>query len=181
MAPHYHDLALAKRGTREGKIPRIVRLAACWVAVAVSLVACSAAPPPTEVVYLQPSGERAPEPAREVMSSSKRDAPYPANTPKEALTSFVRAYADDRYDVILRFTPNEAVAGEGGLDERKLRQAWEGPQREEIERTMAMLRAALASGAPIELVSEDQAVMLYGAGRAVSLMLEDGVWKVRDF
>jgi hypothetical protein len=158
-----------------------VRLVARRVAVALSVGACSPAPPPTEVVFIQPAGERAPERAREVKSSSDGDASHPAQTPKQALASFVRAYEDRRYDLILRFTPNEALAGEDALDERKLRQAWEGPQREEIEHTMTLLRAALASGAPIELVGEEQAAMAYGHGRTVSLMLEDGVWKIRDF
>jgi len=146
------------------------------------LVACSSAPAPTEVVYILPSEERALGSAGAV-SATKPDADptYPAQSPEQALASFLRAYENQRYDVILRFTPNADLGGEHGLDERTLRQAWEGPLREEIEQKVAMLRAALAGKAPIERVGEEQALMAYGPGRAISFVLEDGVWKIRDF
>lgn len=61
----------------------------------------------------------------------------------------------------------------------KLRATWEGPQREEIERVIQALRAALPT-ATIEETG-DVASMAFGSGGTVSLLRERGAWKIRDF
>jgi hypothetical protein len=61
----------------------------------------------------------------------------------------------------------------------KLRASWEGPQKEQINRIVQAIRAALPT-ATIEETG-DSAAMPYGAGGTVALIREHGVWKIRDF
>jgi hypothetical protein len=125
---------------------------------------------------------------------------YGQATPRQALAGFVRAYERKRYDVLLRFVPDaelgasetptapaeasdaapttDAPATEA-LTAEKLRAAWEGAQREEIERVVQALRAALPT-ATIEETG-DVASMSYGSAGTVSLVRERGAWKIRDF
>lgn len=67
----------------------------------------------------------------------------------------------------------------GALTADKLRESWEGPQKEEMQRITQALRAALPT-ATIEEVG-DVASMSYGSGHTVSFLRERGVWKIRDF
>lgn len=101
---------------------------------------------------------------------------YGQNTPRQALESFLRAYDNQRYDVLLRFVPD---AEREGLDAPTLREAWEGEQKAEIDRVVAGLRQSVATGS-IELLG-DRATMSYGAGGSVELVLEHGAWKIEDF
>lgn len=75
--------------------------------------------------------------------------------------------------------PDPAVVEGGGLTAEKLRESWEGPQREEMLRITQALKAALPS-ATIEETG-DVASMSYGSGGTVSLVRERGAWKIRDF
>jgi hypothetical protein len=61
----------------------------------------------------------------------------------------------------------------------KLRTAWEGPYKEQINRIVQAIKTALPT-AQIEETG-DSAAMSYGAGGTVSFMREHGVWKIRDF
>jgi hypothetical protein len=61
----------------------------------------------------------------------------------------------------------------------KLRKAWEGPQKEQLQRIVQAIRAALPTAAIEE--TGDNAAMSYGAGGTVALVREHGVWKIRDF
>ncbi|HEX4335598.1 MAG TPA: hypothetical protein VH062_06760 [Polyangiaceae bacterium] len=101
---------------------------------------------------------------------------YAQDTPEAALRSFVRAFRNKRYDVMLRFAPD---AKREGLDETRLRTAFEGEQREEIERLTQAIEAALPT-AVIEHLGE-RATMSYGSGGTVELVREHGVWKVEEF
>ncbi|HJZ86444.1 MAG TPA: hypothetical protein VKN99_14785 [Polyangia bacterium] len=95
-------------------------------------------------------------------------------TPREALRSFVRAVERKRYDVVLRFVPKrwrEMTTTE------KLRESWEGPQREEIEKLVRNLRAHLQD--PIQ-EEGDEARMPYGGGFAVKFVREEGLWRIQD-
>ncbi|MBK6513765.1 MAG: hypothetical protein IPM79_29820 [Polyangiaceae bacterium] len=67
----------------------------------------------------------------------------------------------------------------GALTADKLRESWEGPQKEEMQRITQALRAALPT-ATIEEVG-DVASMSYGSGHTVSFLRERGAWKIRDF
>lgn len=101
---------------------------------------------------------------------------YNQSTPKGAIFAFIRAFESKRYDVLMRFVPD---AKREGLDEKKLKSAWEGEQAHEMERLIQALKAALPT-ARIEVLGE-RATMAYGAGGTVELLREQGVWKVEEF
>jgi hypothetical protein len=101
---------------------------------------------------------------------------YGQDSPEAALKSFVRAFRNKRYDVILRFAPD---AKRSGLDAAKLKTAFEGEQKEEIERLTQAIDAALPT-AVVEHLG-DRATMSYGAGGTVELVREHGVWKIEEF
>ncbi|MDI1449129.1 hypothetical protein [Polyangium sp. 6x1] len=134
---------------------------------------------------------------------------YSQATPRQALAGFLRAFERKRYDVILRYVPdaekegialgeeaapaapNEAAPPAGKtealapkatgteLTAEKLRTAWEGPQKDQINRIVQAIRTAL----PTAVIEEtgDSASMSYGAGGTVALVREHGLWKIRDF
>lgn len=67
----------------------------------------------------------------------------------------------------------------GELSPQKLKEAWEGPQKEQIQRVVLAIRAALPT-ATIEETG-DSAAMSYGGGGTVAFVREHGVWKIKDF
>jgi hypothetical protein len=101
---------------------------------------------------------------------------YGQSTPRQSVEAFLRAFERKRYDVMIRFVPDTHLEG---LDEGKLRAAWEGPQKEEMQRITAALRAALPT-AQFEEIG-DRATMAYGSGGTVQLIREHGQWKIEDF
>ncbi len=74
---------------------------------------------------------------------------------------------------------NRADAATTDITAEKLRKDWEGPQKEQMQRIVQAIRAAL----PTAVIEEtgDNAAMSYGAGGTVALVREHGVWKIRDF
>jgi hypothetical protein len=100
---------------------------------------------------------------------------YSQSSPEAAVRAFVRAFNNRRYDVLLRFVPDEQRQG---LTEAQLKAAWEGEQRVELERLTAALNSALPT-ARFELLG-DRATMAYGAGGTVELVREQGVWKIEE-
>jgi hypothetical protein len=101
---------------------------------------------------------------------------YAQDTPEGALLAFVRAFENKRYDVLLRFVPDSKREG---LTAEKLKTAFEGEQRQEVERLTQAIRAALPT-ANVEHLG-DRATMSYGAGGTVELVREHGVWKIEEF
>lgn len=101
---------------------------------------------------------------------------YSQREPRVALASFVRAYDHGRYDVLLRFIPDDQT---DGLDEAVLRDAWEGEMQVEMEQTVEALRVALET-AELELLG-DRATLSYGAGGTAELIFERGAWKIENF
>jgi hypothetical protein len=99
---------------------------------------------------------------------------YDQTSPRATLRSFVRAMERRRYDVVLRLIP---AADREGMSEERMREAWEGEGREEVERLLANLRASLDN--PIEEVG-DRATMIYGERFRVQFVREDGVWRIED-
>jgi hypothetical protein len=65
-----------------------------------------------------------------------------------------------------------------GLDPAKLKAAWEGQEKEEMDQVIAALKQALPS-ASIEETGE-RATMPYGAG-TMQLVREHGLWKIENF
>jgi hypothetical protein len=72
-----------------------------------------------------------------------------------------------------------ASAADTRLTPDKLKAAWEGPQKEQINRIVQAIKAALPT-ATIEETG-DSASMAYGAGGTVAFLREHGVWKIKDF
>jgi hypothetical protein len=100
---------------------------------------------------------------------------YAQDTPRHAIQGFVRALDRKRYDIVLRFVPD---GHKEGLDAEKLKAAWEGEEKDEIEQVVAALKQALPTGTIEE--TGDHASMPYGAG-TISLVREHGLWKIEDF
>jgi hypothetical protein len=100
---------------------------------------------------------------------------YGQDTPRHAVEGFVRALARKRYDVILRYVPD---AHKEGLDAAKLKDAWEGHDKDEMEQVLSSLKQSLPA-AKIEETG-DRATMPYGAG-TMQLVREHGLWKIEDF
>ncbi len=100
---------------------------------------------------------------------------YAQDTPKHVVMGFVRALERRRFDVILRYIPD---SHKEGLDEARLRAAWEGPDKEEMQHVLTALKQAL----PTSTIEEtgDRATLGYGAG-TLQLVRERGLWKIEDF
>jgi hypothetical protein len=105
---------------------------------------------------------------------------YGQETPREALRSFARAVARQRWDVLLRLAPR-AVAAQLRMANRSLRDAWTGPGAERDLAVLQRLVEALERGATPD-VTGDRATLVYGEARAyvARLVREDGLWKVED-
>jgi hypothetical protein len=101
---------------------------------------------------------------------------YGQATPRAALESFLRAYTNKRYDVLLRFVPDQKRQG---LSADQLKQAWEGDQRQQLERLTQALRASLPN-LRIEVLGT-RATVAYGPGANVELVQEQGTWRIEDF
>jgi hypothetical protein len=114
---------------------------------------------------------------------------YSQATPRRAAETFLRALEKKRWDVLIRLVPDVEREGVpvGSEDERaapaltpeKLKEAWEGPQAQEMALVAKALRAAL----PTAVIEEqgDVASLAYGPGATVSFVRENGLWKIRDF
>ncbi|HZF50288.1 MAG TPA: hypothetical protein VE093_16630 [Polyangiaceae bacterium] len=111
------------------------------------------------------------------IASLPGDAPDEALPPAEAAPKDAAGDAKDAKDAK---TPSRAPAGERvELTPEKLKEAWEGPQKEQINRIVQAIKAALPT-ATIEETG-DSAAMSYGAGGTVAFVREHGVWKIKDF
>jgi hypothetical protein len=100
---------------------------------------------------------------------------YAQDSPRHTIQGFVRAVERKRYDIVMRYVPD---AHREGLDEAKLKAAWEGHEKDEIEQVVTALRQALPT-ATIEETGE-RAAMPYGAG-TIQLVREHGLWKIENF
>ena len=72
-----------------------------------------------------------------------------------------------------------AGAARAPLTAQKIREAWEGPQKEQITRIVQAIRSAIPT-ARIEETG-DSAAMAYGEGASVAFIREHGAWKIKDF
>ncbi|MCL2777484.1 MAG: hypothetical protein FWD73_05725 [Polyangiaceae bacterium] len=100
---------------------------------------------------------------------------YAQDTPRHAILGFVRAVERKRYDVAMKYVPD---AHKEGLDAQKLKSAWEGHDKEEIEQVIAGIKQALPTTSPEEV--GNHASMAYGTG-TIQLVRERGLWKIEDF
>jgi hypothetical protein len=100
---------------------------------------------------------------------------YAQDTPRHAILGFIRAVERKRFDVVMRYVPD---THKEGLDANKLKSAWEGHEKDEIQQVVSALKQALPT-ATIEETGE-RAVMPYGAG-TMQLVRERGLWKIENF
>lgn len=100
---------------------------------------------------------------------------YAQSTPREALRSFVRAYELERWDVLLRFVPNEYRER---MTVETVREQFQGPRKDAIATMMNILQANLDE--PITEVRGNEARMPYGEKYEVQFVREDGLWKIKD-
>jgi hypothetical protein len=101
---------------------------------------------------------------------------YSQETPEVTLASFVRAFKNNRYDVLLRFVPESKREG---LGVEQLKKAWEGEQRQQIEQLTQAIEASLPN-LRVEVLGT-RATVAYGAGGTVELVHELGAWRIEDF
>jgi hypothetical protein len=101
---------------------------------------------------------------------------YSQATPLAAVGSFVRAFEQRRYDVLLRFVPDSEKAG---LSPEQLKTAWEGPQQQEMAAVVDALKATLPTAKAEEY--GNKATLAYGSGGTVELLEENGLWKIVNF
>jgi hypothetical protein len=101
---------------------------------------------------------------------------YSQESPEAALASFVRAFNNKRYDVLLRFVPESKREG---LSAEQLEKAWEGEQRQQVEQLTQALEASLPN-VRVEILGT-RATVAYGAGGTVELVHELGAWRIEDF
>jgi hypothetical protein len=99
---------------------------------------------------------------------------YDQSTPKSALRSFLRAYRLERWDIMLRFVPNQYREK---MDASKMKAQFTGPSKEQMEALMNTLEANVDE--PITERGND-ARMSYGDRYEVKFVKEDGVWKLKD-
>jgi hypothetical protein len=100
---------------------------------------------------------------------------YAQDTPRHAVAGFIRAIEQKRYDIVLRYVPD---AHRDGLDAAKLRAAWEGLEKGEVQQVVAALKRTLP-GAVIEETGE-RATLPYGSATLL-LVREHGLWKIENF
>lgn len=101
---------------------------------------------------------------------------YSQRTPEAAVRAFLRAYENKRYDVLLRFVPDDQL--DEGLTAAELKRQWEGEERADMDRLTGSLKASLPT-ARVELFG-DRATLAFGAGGSVELVRERGAWKIED-
>jgi hypothetical protein len=99
---------------------------------------------------------------------------YDQSSPKAALRSFLRAYRLERWDVMLRFVPNQYRER---MDASKMQAQFTGPSKDQVETLMNTLEANVDE--PITERGND-ARMSYGDRFEVKFVKEDGVWKLKD-
>ena len=99
---------------------------------------------------------------------------YDQSSPKSALRSFIRAFRLERFDIMLRFVPNQYREK---MDVAKMKAQFTGPSKDQMETLMNTLEANVDE--PIVERGND-ARMAYGDRFEVKFVKEDGVWKLKD-
>jgi hypothetical protein len=99
---------------------------------------------------------------------------YSQQTPRLALRSFVRAIESRRYDVLMRFVPQQWAES---MTIAKLKRLWEGEKKGQVTVLLRELKANLKAHITL---SGDRATMPYGDDKAVRFVREEGVWKIED-
>ncbi|CAN5809540.1 hypothetical protein BH11MYX2_BH11MYX2_14390 [soil metagenome] len=99
---------------------------------------------------------------------------YDQTSPKSALRSFIRAYRMERWDVMLRFVPDEYREK---MDAEKMKAQFTGPSKEQMESLVNSLEANVDE--PIVERGND-ARMNYGDRFTVTFVKQGSAWKLKD-
>lgn len=100
---------------------------------------------------------------------------YPANTPQQALASFIKAFESKRWDIVASFMPASYSIGN---DEVVLKKYWEeGEFADRIRELVVVLKQHLGDDI---MVYEDRAELRFAPGHRVELVKEAGRWKIRE-
>lgn len=99
---------------------------------------------------------------------------YAQDTPARALRSFLRAVELKRWDVVLRFVPDEYRRR---MTAAHVREEFEGENKEQNENILRQLKAQLDN--PID-IQGDVARMPFGDRYEVKFKRERGLWKIED-
>jgi hypothetical protein len=102
---------------------------------------------------------------------------FDQSTPRAAVWSLVHAFEKGHWNEVLRLVPDDVQAHDA-LTEKRLREAWEGPMAEEVQRKIRAVRRALGTA---EVEQDGDRAELHYAQGTVQLVREHGDWKVRDF
>lgn len=99
---------------------------------------------------------------------------YSQKTPRATVRSFVRAYQNKRWEIMLRFVPTKYRER---MTEEMIKKQFEGPRKAAMFEMMENLRVNIKS--PISNKQKGNHVKLrYGEEYEVELVREQGVWKV---
>lgn len=99
---------------------------------------------------------------------------YPQDTAPRALRSFLRLVEARRYDLMSGFVPESLRPR---LSAESLRERWEGPERANLLRQIAAVRAHVDQ----PMVYEGSTARLpVGEGREARLVLEEGLWRLEQ-
>jgi uncharacterized protein (DUF849 family) len=101
---------------------------------------------------------------------------YGQSTPESAVRTFLRAYDNKRWDILLRLAPESARVE---LTQEKLVESLEGEQKQAYEELVQSVRAALPH-AKIERVG-DRATLALGGGGTMQLVREHATWRIEEF
>ena len=99
---------------------------------------------------------------------------YDQSSPKASLRSFLRAYRLERWDIMLRFVPNQYREK---MDAVKMKAQFTGPSKDNMEQLMNSLEANVDE--PIQ-IHGTEALMHYGDHSEVKFVKEDNAWKLKD-
>ena len=99
---------------------------------------------------------------------------YPQDTPRKALRSFLAALQHKRYDILMRFVPRTYRRR---MSKKDLVAMFSGKKGQRIRELTEVLIKHL--DAPME-IHGNKATLVYGDGATVTLVREEGVWRIED-
>ncbi len=99
---------------------------------------------------------------------------YPQDTPRKALRSFLAALQHKRYEILMRFVPRTYRRR---MSKKDLVAMFSGKKGQRIRELTEVLIKHL--DAPME-IHGNKATLVYGDGATVTLVREEGVWRIED-